>query len=57
MFAVVGTGVLTVVGGGGGGDVPVCAADDGDPCSSPSSLSSVSGGGYCGERLPACHLL
>lgn len=20
-------------------------------------LSSVSGGGYCGERLPACHLL
>ena len=56
-FVVVGAGVPTVVGvgGGDGGGDPRCTADDGDPCSSLSSLSSVSGGGSAAaaHKLPS----
>ena len=55
VFVVVGAGVSTVVGGGGGGGAPRCAADDGDPFSSLSSLSSVSDGGSAAtaHKLPS----
>ena len=58
-FVVAGAVVPTGVGvdGGGGGAAPRCTADDGDPYSSLSSLSSVSDGGSAAaaHRLPSSY--
>ena len=58
----VGVGVLTVIGigGGSGGGAPRCAADDGEPYSSLSSLSplsSTSDGVSDGGSAAAAHRL